>query len=265
MDTWVPVMSQSHITQYRNDGFTVVKGLFSDSEVNFLRQHYDDLNLSDDNDVNLSHPHRLDEVSLQWVTDDRLNKCITGLLGREPCVAHTMVYFKPPGTLGHGLHQDQYFLRVNPGTCIAAWLALDDADEENGCLRIVPGSHTLPLLCATDDDKIDLELPQGHSVIPLSVRAGGVIFFHGQLVHGSGPNLSKDRFRRSLIGHYIATDSKQVYDWYHPVLRMDGTEVNISAGDVGGACGTWVDKGGDSVVEMRPETDPIRNTARTRV
>ncbi len=57
-----------------------------------------------------------------------------------------------PSGSGQALHQDQYYLHVRPGTCMAAWLALDPCDEENGCLRVVPGSHTLPVLCAERAD-----------------------------------------------------------------------------------------------------------------
>ena len=65
-------------------------------------------------------PHRQDEASLKWLIDERLNTAMTGLLGREPFAVQTMFYFKPPGARGQALHQDQYYLRVQPGTCIAA-------------------------------------------------------------------------------------------------------------------------------------------------
>ena len=47
---------------------------------------------------------------------------LTGLLGNEPYAAQTMVYFKPAGSRGQALHQDNYYLRVHPGTCMAAWM-----------------------------------------------------------------------------------------------------------------------------------------------
>ena len=60
--------------------------------------------------------------------------------------------FKPPGSRGQALHQDNYYLRVHPGTCMAAWLALDDCDDANGCMQVVPGSHTWDILCTEDAD-----------------------------------------------------------------------------------------------------------------
>ncbi|HRJ41757.1 MAG: phytanoyl-CoA dioxygenase family protein [Caldilineaceae bacterium] len=57
---------------------------------------------------------------------------MTALLGAEPYAVQTMFYFKPAGARGQALHQDQYYLRAQLGTCMAAWMAVDDCDEENG-------------------------------------------------------------------------------------------------------------------------------------
>ena len=155
--------------QYERDGYVVVRGLFAADEVARYREHFMALRgqgafpgdlvgvdpASDDPLIKyprMIHMHRWDELSLAWLLDARLNECLTALLGIEPFAVQTMLYFKPPGARGQALHQDQYYLRVSPGTCMAAWLALDDCDEANGCLQVVPGSHTWPLLCLTAAD-----------------------------------------------------------------------------------------------------------------
>ena len=56
------------------------------------------------------------------------------------------------------------------------------------------------------------------------MAAGDVLFFNGSVIHGSFPNASRDRFRRALIGHYVAGEAEKVSQFYHPVLRMDGSE-----------------------------------------
>ena len=273
------MISDEVLKQFQDQGYLVVPGLFSNYEVQFFKQHYmemlaretevENISLGDASSVGDDDPlkkyprlmqmHRRDKASLQWLIDPRLNQCLTILLGREPFAVQTMLYFKPAGARGQALHQDQYYLRVRPGTCIAAWLALDDADEENGCIQAVPGSHTWPLLCTVPADistsfsDITVELPEGEKSIPIVMKAGDVLFFHGQLVHGSSPNTSKERFRRSLIGHYIAGEAEAVYKYYHPALRMDGSEVVLSVSEVGGTCGTWVNPDGKPVLEMETE------------
>jgi phytanoyl-CoA hydroxylase len=75
-------------------------------------------------------------------------------------------------------------------------------------------------------------------------------FFNGSLVHGSRPNTTPDRYRRALIGHYIQADARQVADYYHPALRMDGTQLHLDVSEGGGACGEWVEHDGPPTLAM---------------
>ncbi len=258
---------------FQQNGYYVARGLFREDEVRFYIDHYMRLRLAgsypgDTSGVDIGendplkkyprmiHMHRWDEASLKWMIDPRLNACLSGLMGREPFAVQTMLYFKPPKARGQALHQDQYYLRVQPGTCIAAWMALDPCDEENGCLQIVPGSQDWPLLCTQKADiqqsfsPVTVPLPQGQEAVAVRMGPGDVLFFNGSVVHGSGPNTSQDRFRRSLIGHYIAGEARQVAEFYHPVLRMDGSPVDLGVSQRGGACGIWVDQDGERVIEL---------------
>ncbi len=202
------------------------------------------------------HMHHWDEVSLRWLLDERLNHLLTLLLGQELYAVQTMLYFKPPQARGQALHQDQFFLKVQPGTCIAAWLALDPCDEANGCLQVVPASHHWPVLCTTQADTslsftdVTVPLPPQQEIHPVLMDPGDVLFFHGKLVHGSLPNTTHDRFRRALIGHYISGDAEHVTAFLRPVFRMDGTMVTLKVTEPGGPCGVWVDKNGQPVIEM---------------
>jgi phytanoyl-CoA hydroxylase len=272
------MISQEQIDQYNENGFLNVISLFSAKEVAFFRSHFEAMRLAEHpelvqslNDTaigptdplksypRLMMPHRRDEASLRWLIDERLNRCMTALLGAQPYAVQTMFYFKPAGARGQALHQDQYYLRVQPGTCMAAWMAVDDCDEENGCLQAVPGSHTWPLLCTGAADTsvsftdVTVPLPDGVEAKPILMKAGDVLFFNGQLVHGSLPNRSADRFRRALIGHYIVGEAEKVYHWYKPVLRMDGSEIGLGESEAGGACGTWVEQDGAPVLELQVE------------
>ena len=261
--------------KFDSQGFLNVRGLFSVEEVQRHRQHFMEMRAAGsypgdsagvDNGSKdplkkyprMIHMHRWDELSLQWMLDSRLRDCMTDMLGRKPFAVQTMLYFKPPGARGQALHQDQHYLRVQPGACIAAWMALDDCDEENGCLRMVPDSHAWPLLCTAEADTtqsftdVTVDLPADVDAQPVIMKAGDVVFFNGQVVHGSFPNASADRFRRALIGHYIAGEAQQVAKYYHPIFRMDGTEVELDISEGGDLCGRWVDEDGTPVIEMQP-------------
>lgn len=267
------MLTAEYKQSYDRNGYALVRGLFAPGEVAAYREHYmalrkhgayaGDLVGADagkDDPLKryprMIHMHRWDEISLRWVLDARLNACMSGMLGREPYAVQTMLYFKPPGARGQALHQDNFYLKAQPGTCMAAWLALDDCDEANGCLQVVPGSHTWPLLCTTEADTrvsftdVTVPLPPGVQAEPVVMQAGDVLFFNGALVHGSLPNTSADRFRRALIGHYIEGAAEQVAQFYHPALRMDGRPLELAISQGGGACGVWVERDGQPQIEL---------------
>jgi phytanoyl-CoA hydroxylase len=58
-----------------------------------------------------------------------------------------MFYFKPPRSRGQALHQDNFYLKVEPGTCFAAWTAIDEADPDNGGMLIVPNTNNEEIHC----------------------------------------------------------------------------------------------------------------------
>lgn len=250
--------------EFERTGYALVRGLFSTDEVDRLRDHYMEVRQrgprandfaghnSTDRDPLKRYPrmaqmHRWDEASLQWMIDPRIDEVMTTLLGRSPYAVQTMVYFKPPGSRGQALHQDNFYLKADPGTCVAAWMALDRVDEANGCLEVVPGSHRWPILCTEKADTtvsftdVTVPLPSTGSAVPVEMEPGDVLFFHGALVHGSNPNVTTDRFRRALIGHYIEGEAERVAQYYHPALRMDGTELMLEVAEGGGACGEWTE------------------------
>lgn len=256
-------MSVSAKQQFATAGYVVATALFAPAEVDQLREHYMTLRRHgphpDDlvgveptsNDPLRRYPrmaqmHRWDARTLRWLLDPRLRQWLTMLLAKEPYAVQSMLYFKPPGSRGQAIHQDNFYLRVEPGTCMAAWLALDATDEDNGCMMLVPGSHTWPILCTEKADTrlsftdITVPLPEAIQPLPVRMQPGDVLFFNGSVVHGSMPNRTTDRFRRSLIGHYIEADARQVAAYFHPVLRMDGVALELDVSEGGGACGEWI-------------------------
>ncbi len=175
-------------------------------------------------------------------------------------MAHNRSFiFKPPSARGQALHQDNLYLQSHPETCIAAWIAIDPCDDENGGLIVIPGSHRNQILCPV---KADSTISFSDDTVPLPrtdpddptnpmikvqtvMKPGDVLFFHGDLVHGSMPNTSRDRFRRSLIFHYIPQESVEVARFNQPLIGPDGGEVvEIKVAEGGGTCGEgWVNEG----------------------
>jgi hypothetical protein len=256
-------LSAEQIAAFHRDGYLVIPSLFSPEDVRLLlethmeihargpvERYFKPLPASEAGGDPLKmyprimHPHRFNEVALRYLLDARLAEVLAALFGEEPLAAQSMFYFKPAGARGQALHQDNFYLKVEPGTCLAAWVALDSCDRENGGLEVVPGTHTMDIFCPEQADaevsftKEFVPVPPGLSTVPVDLAPGDVLFFNGQLVHGSLPNHSQDRFRRSFICHYIGRSSERMSVWYRPILTMQGEVVEVAENSGGGPCGT---------------------------
>jgi len=264
------LLTQEQIEQFERDGFVVARQLLAPYEVAeirdaFMAQNVDGPvpNLSEtgrngkgyDSSDPLSfyprmmNPHAYHDlavgpVTLRYMLDQRLYPFLKQFVEDEPVAVQSMFYFKPPKARGQELHQDNYYLRVKPGTCMAAWVAIDDVDAENGGMRVVPGSQNMDIACP---EKADLRVsfsgdyvrvPEGLQAVHCDMKAGDVLFFNGSLIHGSTPNTSSDRFRRSLIFHYVPEQSDAMSSGYRTRLTFAGQQVTTIADTTdGGPCG----------------------------
>lgn len=275
--------SPENVRFYQENGYLLVRGLFSAVECAKLSDYFTTMverggdgwaegGVHPDSEdplkryPRLLQPHRGDQVAFDYMVDERIRHHLTAFYNREPLAVQTMVYFKPPGAKGQALHQDQRYLRAEPGTCMAAWLALEDIDEENGCLQIVPGSHDLPMLCPGESDAKksftydQVPVPKDCRTELVRMKTGDMLFFNGSLIHGSGPNLSKTRFRRIIVGHYIEGEAEKVAQYYFPVYRFDGSIVETLEANPwgGGPCGNLVDREGEQVIEMTGQIEEAK-------
>ncbi|PRY12598.1 phytanoyl-CoA dioxygenase family protein [Kineococcus rhizosphaerae] len=258
-------MSDDADSAYARDGYVLVRGLFSREEAADWYAHAHHLGATRTAEFasaqefdptsedplrrrpRLLQPHLGDERSRQFLLDQRLRRALVHLLGEEPLAVQTMIYFKPPGARGQALHQDQRYLQVSPGTCVAAWLALERVDPANGCLRVVPGSHRVGVLCPVPSDTTrsftseTVPVPEGMSVVDVVMEPGDVLFFHGNLIHGSDPNTTADRFRTVVVGHYATGGAERISQWYPDVVSFAGQPAPLDAVPAGGPCGEFVD------------------------
>ncbi|GIX06801.1 MAG: protein involved in biosynthesis of mitomycin antibiotics/polyketide fumonisin [Candidatus Poribacteria bacterium] len=174
----------------------------------------------------MMHPHRVDERLLHYLTHPKVADILRDLLRDGVIALQSMFYWKPPGARGQAFHQDDYYLQTKPGACIAAWIALEKMDEENGAMRVFPGSHREPILEMVPTDTsvsftdIAVVPPPQYSELLVEMEKGDGLFFHGRLIHGSFPNRSQTRFRKSWICHYIPASSESYNPAYNPVIPM---------------------------------------------
>ena len=134
-----------------------------------------------------------------------LRAVLSRIMDAYPVMSQDMALIKPPFVGSEKpWHQDQAYFNIPLGeTIVGVWIALDEAVPENGCMYVIPGSHTAgPVLHfqRRDWQMCDTDVAADHAVaVPL--KPGGALLFHCLLHHGTPPSRSARR-RRAVQFHY---------------------------------------------------------------
>ncbi|CAD5227051.1 unnamed protein product [Bursaphelenchus xylophilus] len=172
-----------------------------------------------------------DPVFFQYCQHPVILDIVQDLIGKGEksnlMAMHTMLINKPPDvekTLSsrHAPHQDEYFFPFGPSDYITcAWTAIDRCTKENGTLFVYPGTHKLhnqPHGYPNWENGVNKVFQQILTVdldklpsIDVEVEPGDTVFFHPNLIHGAGPNLS-DGFRKTISCHYANADECRYID-----------------------------------------------------
>jgi len=161
----------------------------------------------------LDNPHFHRDAVQTLARDPKLVGLVERFLGKGVSVYFSQIFFKPPEGGGpKPAHQDNfYFGPTDIEGVVTAWIALDDATLENGCLYFGDGTNQGPVYShfAPENEPYNLQLPptvlEKQPMQPAPVRKGGVSFHHGNTFHQSGPNHST-KWRRACALHYVRND-----------------------------------------------------------
>ncbi len=155
-----------------------------------------------------------DPFWVRLVADDRLLDIAEKFIGPNIALFASHYFAKPPHD---GLpvlwHQDGSYWPLDPCEVVTLWLAVDDSTPENGCLRVIPGSHQLEFQQHAKDTTIENVLSSGivgvdaSSAVDVVLKAGDVSVHHPNLIHGSEANTSDQR-RCGLTIRYIPTSTR---------------------------------------------------------
>ncbi|MBM3263642.1 MAG: phytanoyl-CoA dioxygenase family protein [candidate division Zixibacteria bacterium] len=152
--------------------------------------------------------------------DPRILDSISSIIGPNILLLGTHFFCKyGPSHRFVAWHQDVTYWGLEPPDALTAWLAIDDSDTENGCMQVIPGTHTTGIHEHGKSERegnllsINQELtmtPEDEArAVDMVLRAGEMSLHHGMLVHGSLPNPSTRR-RCGLTLRYIPTSVRQV-------------------------------------------------------
>lgn len=209
-------MSQN---SFSNDGYVLKKNLFSEDEINKLKKFIESSS-DKKNDARETRSstgklsitlwdHPSDDLFGKFSTNERIVKPMEEYLGDEVYHYHSKIIWKKPGDGGFDWHQDYGYwyhnacLYPDMGSC---FIMLDRATKENGCLKVLKGSHKVGRIghgvSDTPEQTADMEriaeLEKRHESVYITAEPGDVLFFHANLLHSSDENKSNDS-RRTLI------------------------------------------------------------------
>ena len=158
------------VEQFRREGYLGIdKRLIDDEHLTVLREHYDTLfaqkrgtigeglrNLAvvgeSESDEDTDSSEEMLQIMEMWRFDAEFRKLLyheplldiaESLIGADIQLFHDQALYKPAYHGGEVYwHQDNAYWRCNPPNLVSIWIALDDADEENGCMNVIPGSYS---------------------------------------------------------------------------------------------------------------------------
>ena len=163
--------------------------------------------------------HYISPIFDQVCHNSKILDVVESIIGKNILVGGTTLFIKDPDKKGFvSWHQDAKYIGFEPHNWVTAWLAITDANEENGCMRMWSGSHKEKIKEHKDTFNENNLLTRGQTVqnIPLEdttpniLKAGQLSLHHPMIVHGSGSNKSNTRRIGFVIQSYIGTNVDQV-------------------------------------------------------
>ncbi|MFT6433559.1 MAG: phytanoyl-CoA hydroxylase [Candidatus Azotimanducaceae bacterium] len=180
----------------------------------------------------LLHVYARDKMYREWATNESVKSVLLNLFRRDqvnddPSGAddskvmlsqchHNCVMTKQPGFSSATLwHQDNRYWSFDEQNLISVWLAVGDETKKNGCLRVIPGTHSGQVDSGRFDAALFLrpDLPANKALIsqsqPVELEKGDVLFFHSKLFHAAGRNLSQET-KFSLVYSYHQASNQPI-------------------------------------------------------
>lgn len=243
------MIGPEQVTQFRDSGFFLTDVVFTPHELSAMaaemdRVYEEDLRqaeASGDDDAitnargrrSFGQFHTMSPVAAEFVKKPIYLDACRHLVGADADLYYNQATTKMPE--GHGKvfdwHQDSGYTPTEPLEYITCWTAISDSDLENGCIWVIPESHTRGVLEHRQEPEDteryggkNAQLENDHGAMPVEMRAGQVAIFSSLLLHRSGPNASRDRPRRGYVPQYhvpnpILLSSGQPFGDQVPVLR----------------------------------------------
>jgi len=217
-------LSKSEINQYNEKGYLAPIDVLTKDEANEIKNEIEFIEKKWPNELEglgRNYVHLISPIFDKVVHNSKILDAVESIIGRNILACGTTLFIKDPDEKGFvSFHQDAKYIGLEPHNWVTAWVAITEANEENGCMRMWTGTHKTDL--KHHSEKFDYGtgnlLTRGQTVenVPLNetepviLNAGQMSLHHPRIAHGSGINKSNKRRVGFVIQSYIGTNVKQV-------------------------------------------------------
>jgi ectoine hydroxylase-related dioxygenase (phytanoyl-CoA dioxygenase family) len=247
----INILSNEQLKSYNEQGYLVLRNVFSEQEVKIMQAECDRLlaldSYMDIRNVRAGHKHyangdvkieRLDPVHdispvfASLVKDERILSILRDIYLDEPLLFKDKLIFKLPGANGYSMHQDAAWWQGFPiQGLVSVLIAIDSATADNGGLELFPGYHDrlrsapgeLRNMNQSEIDEIDLQ----HGEI-VETNPGDMILFHSFTPHQSGANTSSNSRKQLFLTYSPSKNGQLYYSHYQHYRRyaLQGKDLN---------------------------------------
>ncbi len=215
-------LTPNQIDSYNKEGFISDLNVLSFEEAKEIRDEIERIEKEWPNSldgINRNYVHLISPIFNKVCLNKNILDAVESIIGKNILICGTTLFIKNPEEKGFvSFHQDAKYIGLEPYNWVTAWIAVTDSNEENGCMRMVPGSHKENIKYHKQNfdegnlltrgqtiENVDLEMTE-----PLILKAGQMSLHHPKVIHGSGINKSKDRRIGFVVQSYIGSNVDQV-------------------------------------------------------
>jgi len=215
-------LSDQQIKFYNEKGYVAPIDVLSIQEANEIREEIETIEKKWPNaleGLGRNYVHMISPVFNKVCLNNKILDAVESVIGKNILICGTTLFIKNANEKGFvSFHQDAKYIGLEPHNWVTAWIAVTNSNEENGCMRMWPGSHKEDL--KNHEQKFDEDnlLTRGQTIAnvpieetePVVLKAGQMSLHHPTVIHGSGLNRSNDRRIGFVVQSYIGSNVDQV-------------------------------------------------------
>ena len=218
----MPKLSDQQINSYNEKGYISPIDVFSAKEAKEIRDEIERIEKKWPKfleGLGRNYVHIISPIFNKACLKKKILDAVESIIGKNILICGTTLFIKNANEKGFvSFHQDAKYIGLEPHNWVTAWVAVTDANENNGCMRMWPGSHKNNLQHHNQKFDENNLLTRGQTIEnvpieetePVILKAGQMSLHHPTIVHGSGINKSNDRRIGFVVQSYIGDNVNQV-------------------------------------------------------